>query len=319
LHIIELSEIRSLVDLGGSIEVMRQALLAQARGECEIPSPMHIDTEPTPGEVHIKAAGRRGSAYFAVKVASGFPENAARGLPTGNGLMMLFSAETGRAEALLLDEGYLTDVRTAAVAAMLTRELGRRDRTLGILGTGIQARMQVDLYREVLDLERVWIWGRTRSHLETCAAELRERHRDVDIKMADSPHQVAEESRLIVTVTASRDPLLTRDAIRAGTLIAAVGSDSPGKQELDAAILDRAELLIVDSRAQCERLGELQHALENADRAIEAGEYCESPVAPSAEGVVVCDFTGLGVEDLFMAEAIYDRARAAIGDRKDER
>ena len=319
MHIIELSEIRSLVDLGDTIEVMRQALLAQARGECEIPSPMHIDTEPTRGEVHIKAAGRRGAAYFAVKVASGFPDNAAQGLPTGNGLMMLFSAQTGRAEALLLDEGYLTDVRTAAVTAMMTRELGRRDRTLGVLGTGIQARMQIDLHREVLDLERVWIWGRTRRHLETCVAELRKRHRDVAIETAESPRRVAEESRLIVTVTASRDPLLTPDAIRPGTLIAAVGSDSPGKQELDPAILDRAELLIVDSRAQCERLGELQHALGNAERSIEAGEYCESPVEPAAEAVVVCDYTGLGVEDLFMAEAIYDRARARIGDRKDER
>ncbi len=116
-------------------------------------------------------------------------------------------------------------------------------------------------------------------------------------------------SRLVITVTAAHEPLLSSDDVRPGTLISAVGSDSPGKQELDPVLLDRAELLIVDSRAQCEHLGELQHARNLADRAVEAGAFCGSPIKPSADAVVVCDFTGLGVEDLFIATEIYDRAR----------
>jgi ornithine cyclodeaminase len=309
VNILEYSEITKGVDLGVAIEVMRQALLAQASGECDTPMPMHLDIEPTRGEVHIKASARRGAPYYVVKVASGFPDNSSKGLSTGNGLMMLFSAETGQAEAILLDQGYLTDVRTAAVTALMARELGRRDKTIGILGSGIQARLQVDLHREVLDLEQVWIWGRTPAHVTACAVDLRDRHPDLMISIADSPSQVAEMSRLVVTVTASHEPLLSSDDVRSGTLISAVGSDSPGKHELDPRLLDRAEVLIVDSRVQCEKLGELQHAPEHADRAVEAGDFCRSPLTPSAEAVVVCDFTGLGVEDLFIATATYDRAR----------
>jgi ornithine cyclodeaminase len=195
VNILEYSEITKGVDLGVAIEVMRQALLAQASGECDTPMPMHLDIEPTRGEVHIKASARRGAPYYVVKVASGFPDNSSKGLSTGNGLMMLFSAETGQAEAMLLDQGYLTDVRTAAVTALMARELGRRDKTIGILGSGIQARLQVDLHREVLDLEQVWIWGRTPAHVTACAVDLRDRHPDLMISIADSPSQVAEMSR----------------------------------------------------------------------------------------------------------------------------
>ncbi len=317
VNVIELSALRNSLDLGEVIEVMREALVAQARGECQAPMPMHIDTAPSPGEVHIKAASRRGGSFYAVKVASLFPDNATRGLSTGNGLMMLFSAETGHPEAILLDEGYLTDVRTAAVSALMARELGRRDQVIGVLGSGIQARLQVDLHREVLDLEQIWIWGRTREKVEVCAQEIRQRYPDLEVHIAESPGQVAEQARLIVTVTAAHDPLLLVDSIRPGTLISAVGSDSPGKQELDPVILDRAELVIVDSRPQCERLGELQHALGNVERSIEAGDFCESPIRPSSEGVVVCDFTGLGVEDLFIASSVYAKIETSSGNRKD--
>ena len=307
MRVIELNEIERAVDFDETIETMRTALVAQARGECDTPMPMHIDIEPSGGEVHVKAAGRRNAPYYAVKVASSFPHNVTKGLSTGNGLMMLFSATSGQAEAVLLDEGVLTDIRTAAVTALMTRELGRRDRSLGILGSGIQARLQVDLHCRILDLDQVWIWGRTESHVEACVAELRDRHPDLQIGIALSAEEVAEKTRLMVTVTAARSPLVSADAVLPGTLILAVGSDSPGKQELDPLLLDRAELMIVDSRAQCLRLGELQHAPDNADRAIEAGNFCLSPGYPSTDGLVVCDFTGLGVEDLFIATQIYSR------------
>ena len=307
MRVIELEEIKSSLSFAEAIDVMREALIAQARGECGIPMPMHIDTAPSPGEVHIKAASRNGGAFYAVKVASNFPENTDKGLSNGNGLMMLFSADTGKEVALLLDEGYLTDVRTAAVSALMARELGRDDTVLGILGSGIQARLQVDLHSEVLDLKKVCIWGRTPERVESCADDIRSAHPDLAVESAQTPHKVAEAAQLIVTVTASQAPLLMAESIKPGTMISAVGSDSPGKQEIDAKILDMAEIVIVDSRAQCERLGELQHALGNNERSIEAGVYCDSPSMPSSDAIVVCDFTGLGVEDLFIAASAYTK------------
>ena len=284
--------------------------MAHSRGACETPLPMHLDIAGEQAEIHVKSSYRRGGAYFALKVASTFPGNLARGLSTSNGMMLLSSAETGEPVALLADAGSLTDVRTAAVAAMVARELGRRDTTIGMLGTGVQARLQVRLHAEVLDLREVWIWGRTRERVLECCREVQELAPRAEVRIAGSPAEVAQRTRLIVTTTASRQPLLFADDVAPGTHISAVGADSPGKQELDAEILRRADLLLVDSRRQCEKLGELQHAQDAWPRALEVGTFCAAPVEWDRRGVTVCDFTGLGVEDLYIAETVWERTRA---------
>jgi ornithine cyclodeaminase len=164
------------------------------------------------------------------------------------------------------------------------------------------------MHAEVLDLERVWIWGRTISRAEACRDALREVLPGVEISVADSPAEVARESRLIVTATASRQPLLSARDLQPGTHVSAVGSDSPGKQELDPGILAGAALLLVDSARQCEKLGELQHAPGEWRRAVEIGAFCESRREWDRSGITVCDFTGLGVEDLYIAEYCYEKS-----------
>jgi ornithine cyclodeaminase len=266
---------------------------------------MHLDITPVNGEVHMKSSYRRGGQYFALKIAATFPGNAARGLPVGNGMMLLSSAETGEPVAFMADEGHLTDVRTAAVTALVARELGRRDRALGILGTGIQARLQARMHAEVLPLQEVHIWGRNPERAAECRRDLQTALPHVRIMIAVSPAEVARATRLIVTATASRAPLLELRDIVPGTHISAVGSDSPGKQELDPAILRHAALVLADSLRQCEKLGELQHAPDLAGRVREIGAHCDSPSRYDSEGVTVADFTGLGVEDLAIAEYCY--------------
>jgi ornithine cyclodeaminase len=302
---LELPEIRRLLDYSEMISSMRDALIANSRGECDTPMPMHLDITPVAGEVHMKSSYRFGGRYFALKVASSFP----RQVPSGNGMMLLFSAAAGEPVAFLADAGHLTDVRTAAVSAMVARELRRNDVTLGILGTGIQARLQARMHAEVLPLASIRIWGRTPERLAECVRDLRGTLAEIDVAPASSPAEIALDCRLIVTATASREPLLRAGDIQPGTLISAIGSDSPGKQELDPEILRSAALLLVDSRRQCEKLGELQHAPDQAGRAVEIGVFCDAGTPPPA-GNIVCDFTGLGVEDLYIAEYCYERSRA---------
>ena len=301
MRILNLSEIRTRVQDyigdGAVIDAMREALIAQARGECSTPMPMHLDTA-NGGEIHMKASYRRGGKYFALKMASTFHGK-------GSGMMMLSSAETGEPVAYLADEGHLTDVRTAAVAAMVARELGRRDTSIGILGTGIQARLTARFHRHVLPLEKIFLWGRDHDKARRCAEE-------IGGTVVKTPAELAASTRLIVTCTASRAPLLFAGNLQAGTHISAVGADSVGKQELDPEILRQAELVLVDSRAQCEKLGELQHSRELRDQAVEIGLFCErsNPVCPLPDGRgSVADLTGLGVEDLFIAEMIYEEPR----------
>jgi len=305
VRILELPAIRQSLSYSAIVSLMRDALVAQSRGECDTPMPMHLDIAGQ-AEVHMKSSYRRGGRYFALKVASTFPGNLARGLPTGNGMMLLASAESGEPVALLADSGHLTDVRTAAAGAMVARELGRQDRVLGIAGTGVQARLQAQMHATVLPLERIWIWGRNPERAAECRRDLAALLPNVEVQIAASTARIAEHCRLIVTCTASRAPLLFAQDVRPGTHISAVGSDGPGKQELDPAILTAATLLLADSRRQCAQLGELQHA--PGAFAYEIGDICLHPLPIPPGAITVCDFTGLGVEDLYIAEYCYQRS-----------
>src|SRR5215469_6790767 len=153
VRVLTLDEIQPLINDLKVIDSMRDALIAHSRGECDTPMPMHLSMPR--GEVHIKSSYRRGGKHFVMKMASTF-----EGL--GNGMMLLASADTGEPVAYLADKGHLTDVRTAAVSAMIARELGREDRTIGILGSGIQARLTARFHACVLPLERIYLWGRNR-------------------------------------------------------------------------------------------------------------------------------------------------------------
>jgi ornithine cyclodeaminase len=287
---------------------MRQALIAQFGGLCETPMPMHLAIAPEQAEIHVKSSYRQGGRYFVLKIASTFPGNVQRGLSTGNGMVLLCSAETGEPLALLADQGHLTDLRTAAVAAMTARELKRRDRVLGILGTGIQARLQAEMHADVLPLEEILVWGRDAGRARACCFDIATLLPHVRVELAASAADVAHRARLIVTTTSTRAPLLHAVDVQPGTHVSAVGSDSPGKKELDPGILQRAALLLADSRRQCEKLGELQHAPSEWQRAREIGDFCLTPEPIAADAVTVADFTGLGVEDLFIAEYCYEKS-----------
>ena len=299
MKVVSQEEIRGSVSLPAAIAAMREAVIAQSRGQCDTPMPMHLDLATGGGgEVHIKSGYRKGGSRFALKVAGTYVKRA-------YGSIVLVSVETGETVAYFDDGGYLTDLRTAAVSAMVARELGRADTVLGILGTGVQARLQAELHAAVLKLSDVLVWGRNPDRAAACAREIAVILPGARVAAAPSPAEVAAGAKLIVTATASRARLLHAADVRPGTHISAVGADSPGKQELDPAILKRASLLLVDSLKQCERLGELQHALSEKPRAIEIGAFCAAASAYDRAGITVADFTGLGAEDLFIAELCF--------------
>jgi len=305
MQVIDFAEIQRRLDYTEVIELMRAALIAQSRGQCDTPMPMHLEIAPERGEVHMKSSYRAGGKYFALKTATSFPNNRGRGLPVGSGMMLLSSAETGQPVAMLEDRGHLTDVRTAAVSAMVSQALGRTDSSLGILGTGIQARLQVQLHAQILDLKTVYVWGRTPDRVAAYCDDIQQSLDGIRVESVSSPGELAAKTKLIVTVTAARTPLLACSDVRPGTHVSAVGADSVGKQELDAEILRRSDLLLVDSQMQCEKLGELQHALDQQKRALEIGRFLESGESANHDAITVCDLTGLGVEDLYIAEYCY--------------
>lgn len=304
MRIVGPDAIRRAVRPADAIAAMREAVLAQSRGDCDTPMPMHLDlSSARAGEVHIKSSYRKGGRRFALKVAGTYARR-----PYGS--IVLVSAETGDTEVFLDDGGHLTDLRTAAVAAMTARELGRKDTALGILGTGVQARLQAELHAEVLRLSEIHVWGRNPERAAACTRDIGVRLPGMRVVADGSPAEVAASAKLLVTATASRAPLLRAADLRPGSHVSAVGADTPGKQELDPEILRRASLVLVDSLSQCARLGELQHAPSEIGRAVEIGAFCAAPVSYERGGITVADFTGLGVEDLFIAEACFGRLSA---------
>jgi ornithine cyclodeaminase len=213
--------------------------------------------------------------------------------------------------ALYRDHGYLTDMRTGAVGAMVAREIGRTDEVVGIIGAGIQGRCQAQMLAEVIPLKRIFVYDLDAKHAAGYADEMAKLLPGVKVTCCASPVEVARSAKLIVTVTPARKPHFRLADVQPGTHINAVGSDSPGKQELDPDILRAASLYLVDSLAQCERLGELQHALDAKDKAMEIGAFCDHPVTFDRSGITVADMTGLGVEDLYIAQQMFERLGAS--------
>jgi ornithine cyclodeaminase len=130
------------------------------------------------------------------------------------------------------------------------------------------------------------------------------------VEVVSTTAEVARSARLIVTCTAAREALLHANDLQPDTHVSAIGADTSGKQELEPAVLRRAALVLADSRRQCEKLGELQHTPDLWGRSVEIGDYCLHPRELPQEAVTVADFTGLGVEDLFIAEYAYERLTA---------
>jgi ornithine cyclodeaminase len=312
--------LEGLIAPGEAIEAMAAAFRAYSSGAAVVPPVGQLDFEDPPGDCHIKYGYLRSAATFTVKIATGFWRNPQRGLPSGNGVVLVFSRETGALETLFQDEGYLTDLRTAAAGALAARLLAPPEvRCIGVLGAGVQARLQLELLREVTPCRRVRLWARDSERAAALAASLRAAAR-WSVEVVTRPDEAALDSQLIVTTTAARQWLLSAQAVAAGTHITAVGADGGGKQELDPRLFARARVRAVDSRVQCAQYGDsaaaLAHGLITAADLVELGEILADPGRGRADArdITIADLTGVAVQDMAIAALALEKLRASSGD-----
>lgn len=307
--------LRALVSAADAVAAVRDAFRADGEGRTAVPAVINLPIPGTRGEFHVKTAWLEGVPLVAVKVASGFYDNPLRGLPTGSGLMALFDAATGMPVALLFDNGFLTDIRTGAAGAVAADCLARADvSTVGVIGSGVQARHQVVALHEVRRFRRVLAWSPDRPGLDAYCREMGERL-GIDAHPADGAEQVCREADVLITATPSREPIVRAAWLRAGTHVTAVGADTPGKQELEADCLARADLVVVDRLSQCARFGELSHALRDglmreSDVWAQLGEIVAGRKAGRTrdDQLTVCDLTGVGFQDTAIAALAWARA-----------
>jgi len=310
-------EISDAVSIPIILKAVEQGFVAYSRGKTVIPPVAALHFEYPPGDCHIKYGYAKDGKYYVIKIASGFHDNPNLGLPVGNGLMLLFDKQTGALLSILLDEGYLTDLRTAAAGCIAAKYLAPKNIScIGIVGTGAQAYYQLKLLSFVTKCRRVMIWGRD----ESKAKKLKDHPdlREWRIELSRDLDQLTTDCNLIVTTTSSAKPLLFAHQIQPGTHITAVGDDDVGKQELDPEIFARAEKVIVDSRSQCIELGDVSYAVKRGviekERLIELGEVImNSSLGRTSDAeITLADLTGVAIQDLQIAAIIFEKFSAQI-------
>lgn len=352
LDVVPLSTLKAAVSHDVARDAVAAAFIALSRGDVVNPSPMHLGTRASAalqvrgggtrgaseeGEVHVKAAWIKGSPTFAVKVAAGFYDNPTLyGVPSGSGLLLVCSAATGAPRAVLADEGWLTDMRTAAAGALAARAAlptsssipGERLR-VAVLGAGVQARMQLEAMRAALDEEnagwvREWegvkVWSRRPEAAAALVSHLSSHPQSAfnfgAVEAAASVREAVAGAHLIVTATPSRSPLIASpDLIAPGATVVAVGSDGAGKRELAPRVVMAATRVIVDVEAQSRTLGELQgmdtYGVDGRGEVVTLGDVLSGaqPARKGADEIVLVDLTGVGAQDAAIAGAAWEAVR----------
>lgn len=312
------AELRRAVPLDrAAVETVEQAFAALAGAGAVQPPILSMHLPQANGEVDVKTAYLPGFDAFAVKISPGFFNNPALGLPSLNGLMVTLSAETGLVQAVLLDNGYLTDIRTAAAGAVAARWLAPESvETAAVLGAGVQARLQMQAAHLVRPFRRCLVWARDPEKAASCAADIAAAT-GADCAVAASVAEAAAAAQLLVTTTPATEPILRAEHLHPGLHVTAMGSDQPGKSEIAPEALAAADLFVCDRRAQSETSGELEAAraaglLRDADPP-ELGEIITGAREgrPGPMPVTICDLTGTGAQDTAIAAHVLRAARAA--------
>jgi ornithine cyclodeaminase len=316
IRILTENEIRKSVSLDSeALEAIAEGFTMLADENVVLLPILRIDVPENDGEVDIKTAYIKGMDSFAVKIAAGFLGNYKLDLPTGSGMMVLLSTETGRPMAVLLDNGYLTDVRTGLAGALAAKYLAPEKITnAGVIGSGAQARYQIRGLNLVRDFERLLVFGIEPDQVEQYVEEMTN-ELGMEVIAKESAEEVVRESDIVVTTTPSKAPYLKSDWLHPGLHITCMGSDSEEKQEIHADAFVHVDRIVCDVKSQCFRLGELHHALEGGflseeKSVIELGELTSGrkPGRQNSSEITICDLTGVGVQDTQIARYAYQRA-----------
>ncbi|MDN0123905.1 ornithine cyclodeaminase family protein [Yersinia aleksiciae] len=289
--------------------LLKQGFIAFSQKQVQIPPVQHLRFAQANGDCCIKSGYLQGDDQFVVKVSGGFYDNPAQGLASNQGLMMAFSAQTGEPQAILLDEGWLTVLRTA-LAGRIVAELCAPQHigAIGIVGTGMQARLHLMYLKSVISCRQLWVWGRSETALEEYRQYAQEEGFEVNI--TQNAAELAAHCQFIVTTTPSREAILHAADIQPGTHITAVGADGAGKHELAPELVAKADKILVDSWAQCTEFGEISSAFQQQLLAHLTLTEIGTVLAQNAffrdndQQITLADLTGLGVQDVQIVKGI---------------
>ncbi|MDJ0656994.1 MAG: ornithine cyclodeaminase family protein [Xanthomonadales bacterium] len=311
LAIISETAVRKVVSRSLAFNAVAQAfklIAANAATLCEVVS---ASLEGSPNSFAIKAGFENTGNTVGFKCGTYWPGNAARTLPAHSSSVLLLDPDSGFPKCLL-SAGYLNGFRTAAANAVAVSVLARDNASvLGVLGAGHQAEHEIRALTEVRELSLIKIFSRSESR----AQWLRHRLNDLEIDIGlTSAEEAVRDSDIVTTVTPSTTPLVEQSWVAAGTHVSAMGADAPGKQELDSALLGNASLF-ADYPPQSVRIGEFQAAFrEGLISSVQEIGAIGDVLLGVAKGrlnddeITVFDSSGVALQDLLVASALYDEA-----------
>ena len=317
IYIINENELKSIVKLDQSvIKAIETGFSELQKGNATVPPIMMIPVPEKAGEVDVKSAYIKGIARLAIKVASGFFENNKLGLPSASGQMLVLSAETGYLDGVLLDNGYLTQVRTGAAGAVAAKFLAPENaENVGVIGSGTQARFQMRALSLVRDIKTIRMFSLDSNEVRDQYVEDMRKELGIEVIKAADAEEVVRKSSVVVTTTPARKGYIKAEWLHPGLHITAMGCDTEEKQELESAVLGKADVLACDLKSQVFRLGEIRSGIKDGviteDSPIrELGEMINAVKSgrESEEQITVCDLTGVGVQDTMIAIKAYDLA-----------
>ena len=306
MRIYSLEEIKNVLTKINLVQEIEDGFVAYSKGEVVVPPVGELHFESPPGDVHIKYGYIKNDNVYVIKIASGFFKNYNLGLPNGYGMMLIYDQKTGKPKAILNDESFLTDVRTAVAGAISAKYLAPSKVThIGIIGSGVQARMQLKYLNGIIDCKSVIVWGRNEDSLKKYKNDFSKSN--YDIKITRDIDKIIERCQLIVTCTPSEQPIIKN--INPGTHITAMGSDTLTKQELASTILSRADIVVADSRSQCEHRGEIHQAIKDGfsmKDVVEIGEIIQGNAKKrqNDKQITIADHTGVAVQDIQISKAV---------------
>ena len=314
-QILTLDDIKQRINVPRLIGEIETGFVLYSEDRVVVPPVGFLHFDEPPGDVHIKYGYVTDDDVYVLKMASGFYNNPALGLSVSDGLILVFNQKIGQLQYILLDECWLTDMRTAAAGAVAAKHLAPTTvNSIGIVGTGTQARMQLEMLNEVVDCNSCYVWGRNPGNVQSMIEDLLSqdtiRSWGLNIKAATDIDELTANCNLIVTTTSAKQALILADQVQAGTHITAMGSDDHGKQELQAELLAKADRVVADSISQCVDHGECLYAVKDkhikADSILELGNVIKNPGIgrSSDEQITIADLTGVAIQDIQIAKMV---------------
>ena len=306
MRIFSLDEIKSVLTKINLVQEIEKGFVAYSKGDVIVPPVGELHFDSPPGDVHIKYGYIKNDEVYVIKIASGFFHNTNLGLPNGNGMMLVYDQKTGEPKAILNDESFLTDVRTAVAGAISAKYLApSKVKHIGIIGTGVQARMQLEYLNGIIDCKSVIVWGRNQKSLIKYKKDFSKSN--FDITITKNINDIIERCQLIVTCTPSDTPIVTK--VNPGTHITAMGSDTLTKQEIASSILFQADLVVADSRSQCLDRGEIHQAIKDGfpmKDVVEIGDIIQGKAKQreNDKQITIADHTGVAVQDIQISKAV---------------